>query len=1150
MNKYKTNYVRTTKYTLLNFLPKSLLSQFLRLANIYFLGTAILQSVSVISPLNPITAILPLVFVLIVSMVREGIEDYRRYLEDKQANSQPVRVLSSRAEGSVELELKKQNTKLAYPDFNIDFPNCYDIVESKNVKVGQIILMYEDETFPSDLILLGTSNADGKAYIETAMLDGEKNLKKRLTDQRVNVMATKDRFIFHARVVCERPHHALDHFGGSILARNYKFPISEKVLLMKGAKLKNTKWVTGAVAFTGMETKLMLNTNRGRTKQSRVEHVMNKLIVIILITQTILSLMLGLAKGIWQAKKMDNHFYIDDDYKAGTSFVINFFSYFLLLSTMIPISLIVTLEIVKFAQLFLIQWDIFMYRNHKFAKVSTCTINEELGQVRYIFSDKTGTLTCNKMELKGLRIFDRCYGESMASQIIITPKIKRTMSIKVAADLEYNFHDPELNRILRDASPLPSINPCQMITKKGKVYDLPTDKDRAFEFLKLLACCHEVTGIKTKDCEYFLYAGQSPDEVCLVDAAQRIGVTFVDNRNNILTLSLGTEEEEKRNIKIELLALFPFNSNRARMSVIIRDEDGLVKLYTKGSDERLVTLLRKSKEEQNEDRTLFETESYLLTASLKGLRTLYMAMKVIDKDEFADWKARMDEVNIFVPGNEAEAIDKKKKYDSLVNEIERDLEYLGCTVVEDKLQDNVENTIHNLGKAGVQVWMITGDKMGTAKSIGYSCKIFIKRKMDIVQIDEDYYIPGSREIDVNKMLSKIKNSYPTDEKMTGLLITGMLVEKSLSNTEVKEEFIKFAKRCNAVVCCRTTANQKAAIVKAMKEACPEEITLSIGDGGNDVPMINQADVGVGIYGKEGMQAVQSADYAIGEFQCLWNLLMVHGRICYLRISELILYFFYKNFVFTLPQMLFAFWCGFSGQTFYDGWYISCYNLIFTSLPLLIKALFEHDVHHIKDRKLPLNRIYPYLYYCGQGNEIFNFPVIITWLFYGLLHACIVFFIPILVFNKAILTSDGMNEHFWLVSISSFTSVIFIVNLKLYTFHRFFTWINIFGFLVLSIGFYIIVKLISNYLELFLTVDSITQLYRMPAYYFTVLACVLLAYVIDHFIQVWAFHVNKTPSNLVRLWASRFDPMDNEENARRFRELQTLDMDLRQKNKFN
>lgn len=116
--------------------------------------------------------------------------------------------------------------------------------------------------------------------------------------------------------------------------------------------------------------------------------------------------------------------------------------------------------------------------------------------------------------------------------------------------------------------------------------------------------------------------------------------------------------------------------------------------------------------------------------------------------------------------------------------------------------------------------------------------------------------------------------------------------------------------------------------------------MAIGDGANDVAMILEAHIGVGLYGNEGMRAVQSSDYALGEFQFLWRLLLVHGRWSYLRNADLILYFFYKNIVFTLPQMFYAFINAYSGQTIYDDWYISFYNLFFTSLPLGMKAIFD------------------------------------------------------------------------------------------------------------------------------------------------------------------------------------------------------------------
>ena len=326
----------------------------------------------------------------------------------------------------------------------------------------------------------------------------------------------------------------------------------------------------------------------------------------------------------------------------------------------------------------------------------------------------------------------------------------------------------------------------------------------------------------------------------------------------------------------------------------------------------------------------------------------------------------------------------------------------------------------------------------------------------------------------------------------------------------------------------------------MKEACPGEITLSIGDGGNDVPMINEAHVGVGIYGKEGMQAAQASDYAIGEFQCLWNLLMIHGRLAYLRIAELILYFFYKNAVFTLPQLYFAFFSFYSGVSFYDSWYISLYNLLFNSLPLLFKALFEHDIHHIQDRKLPLNRIYPHMYHIGQCNEIFNVKNLLIWFLYGIFHSCIAFFIPLLTLHEGILTSDGNTASQWVFSVTSFTCVIGIVNMKLFTIHRFFTWINALSILLLSLGIYIVVQWLSNYIYPFVTIGSVLIEYQSASYYLSVTLCVLITFVTDHFIELWKFHISQNASDFCRMWAQTYDPLDEDTNRTKLLKLQTLD----------
>eukprot|EP01022_Parablepharisma_sp_SALTPOND_P033355 TRINITY_DN88560_c0_g1_i1.p1 TRINITY_DN88560_c0_g1~~TRINITY_DN88560_c0_g1_i1.p1 ORF type:complete len:1431 (-),score=165.41 TRINITY_DN88560_c0_g1_i1:96-4388(-) len=1152
LSNYKNNYVRTTKYTILTFLPKSLLIQFTRFANVYFLVIAILQSIPQISPLNPLSGILPLVFVLVISMIREGIEDYRRYIEDKRANSQPVRVLKSKVPTAEELEGKKQKALKENADFKTNFPSCYDLIKAEDLRVGQVVLILEEEIFPADLILLGTSDKDNRAYIETAMLDGEKNLKKRETHPAINALSKHNRFVFHGKVACEAPTHQLDKFGGSITSRSIKTAISDKQCLMKGAKLKSTEWVTAVVAYTGQDTKLLLNSSSGRVKQSRIERIMNQLILIILAIQLLLCVVAGVLAAIWQANYADEHYYLDQDRNPGIVLVINFFSYFLLLNTLIPISLVVTIEIVKFVHIFLIQWDVFMYRNDHFAKVSSCTIIEELGQVRYIFSDKTGTLTSNKMELKGFRVFNKNYGDK-SFYISTARALQRRQSKRITTNLEYSFADVDLAKILVEANPQPSNIKYAVKTTGGNEYELKTEKERVQEFLKLLATCHDVSASRVPGSEFLAYSGQSPDEVCLVDGAQRIGVTFVDNRSKEITLRLS--DPDSKEIKVKLLYMMPFTSKRARMSVIIRDEDNTIKLYCKGSDEKLKELLNETKEERDKDPILLETDKYLDAAATKGLRTLYTGMKVIEEEEFNRWYQKMDELDRTVVESEREDKEKLESMEVLVGAMEKGLTYLGASVVEDKLQENVENTIYNLGKAGIQVWMITGDKMGTAKSIGLSCKMFTAGDMDIVEVGEQYIeeivelVEGKKihkgdKINDKLILADIEQKAleaKANHKKLGLLITGTLVEYLVKTKTTRKPFINFAKTCTAVVCCRTTASQKATVVRAMKNACPGEITLSIGDGGNDVPMINEAHVGIGIYGKEGMQAAQAADFAIGEFQVLWNLLMVHGRLSYLRISELIMYFFYKNAVFTLPQFYFAFFSFYSGQSFYDDWYITSYNLFFTSLPLLFKALFEHDIHHIKDREMPLNSMYPYLYYQGQGNTIFNTKNILLFFFYGVLHSCIAFFLPLLFLQNNIINSEGYTGDMWVSSLVSFTAIIIIVNLKLYTIERFFNWVNIFSYLALSLGLYIAVQWISNYFNEFLVYNTIETLYESPLYYLTVLLCCALTFALDHFIEIWLFHVNMSPADFCRLWKKYYNPQYNAQNLKK---LQVLDASVR------
>jgi len=290
--------------------------------------------------------------------------------------------------------------------------------------------------------------------------------------------------------------------------------------------------------------------------------------------------------------------------------------------------------------------------------------------------------------------------------------------------------------------------------------------------------------------------------------------------------------------------------------------------------------------------------------------------------------------------------------------------------------------------------------------------------------------------------------------MLGLLVEADALAIILSDIAYRSIFLKISKTAEAVICCRVSPSQKADVVRLIKQDDPEIITLSIGDGANDVSMIREAHIGIGLYGNEGMSAVQSSDFALGEFKFLWRLLMHHGRLCYLRNAELILYFFYKNLVLTVPHAYFGFMNGFSGATIFDDYYISFYNLLFTSWPLVIRALFEQDINY-KMEGDDIKKLYPYLYYIGAQKTIFTWKNYMLQNMIALAHSIIICFIPIAVFqDNNMLLENGQNVDFWSVSLTSFTCLYTVVTAKLVTQTKWWTKVSFFFYSIMSVFVYI------------------------------------------------------------------------------------------------
>ncbi|CAG9321794.1 unnamed protein product [Blepharisma stoltei] len=1080
--KYPSNYISTTKYNIVTFFPRCLFEQFKKLANIYFLAIAVLQSIPQISPLTPFTAIFPLVFVLAVAMIREGVEDYFRYKSDKEVNSVPVNV---------------------YRNGSFSFKRCDEI------HVGEIALLRKDDAIPCDMVMLSNSNENGVAYIETSTIDGEKTLKPRQAFPETLKFFRENDFIrIFSMVQCDLPNPRIYQFNGAIDYKNKKYPLDKNNLLLGGAFIRNTAWVIGVVVYTGKETKLRQNLMARTYKQSSIEKNVNKYIFYILIMQFVLCTFCAILSGIWSYKYLGEHYYIDQhDFQSGLVGFLSYFTYLLLLNTMLPISLIISLELIKVAQGFFMERDIEMYSKirNRTCKVSSYSLNEELGMVQHIFSDKTGTLTQNKMEFKFCSVGNKMYGDKKA----LSDKEFQSTATYSTKETIFTFNSKEITNDLFSEKGNEKLIYSINYSFDEKMQSFSKQSEPLDHFFRCMSLCHEclVESNNNGDVDYI---GQSPDEIALVDAARHLGYRYWKIKNNEIELHVIPFRNEDKKIRefYEKICVLEFDSDRKRNSVVVREKStNKIFLYIKGAD----NIIKQRLDPRNSSDYLEKISHDLDTYSKRGYRTLLFGFKIIEEEEFLSWMVKFAKASTAIE-------DRYTQLSQCAEEIEKGIFLLGCTAVEDSLQDEVPNTINSLLNAGIKVWMLTGDKLETAENIGKTCSLLSDEM--IIEKCSETTISGCL-ITLSQIDRVISSSHHID---SALIIEGQSLEIVLfdiKNTEkvqkypefaknekkikeITEHFLNIASRCKTVICCRVTPGQKREVVKLMKDR-KKLVTLSIGDGANDVSMILEAQVGVGIYGEEGMQAVQASDYAIGEFKYLWELLLVHGRFNYIRQSEMILYFFYKNLVFTIPQFLFSFYCAYSGKSIWDDWYITLFNMLFTAVPLMIRALFEKDIiiprraetsSQGEDRQSVLRRLVPRAYNIGRTNKIFTRINFFKWVINGFFHSLIIFFIPLYALSEGIMNKKGDNYDFWTFSITAFTCVLFIVNLKLFLHTKLWNSFHSAAMLGTSIFIYFVFMLIYDALSSFSNRFSVWQILLSSYFYFSVLISMSIVVVID------------------------------------------------------
>ena len=894
---FKRNVVKNSKYTLLSFLPKNLIEQFSYPLNVYFLAVSLLQFVSLISPVNPLSTLLPLVFAFFLSACKEGIDDYYRHVEDKVFN-------------------RRQYSKLSHNKQE-------EIIQSKELCVGDIVRVQCNEEIPADMILLYSSNENGFCQIQTDKIDGETRLKGREVESqlfsRIVDPSSLHELLSKVKITCPAPGHRQHEFEGFLSLASNSFHIGPKQFLPQGGTIRSAQWVYGMVVYTGDDTVCFWNKRPPSFKRAKIDYQINRYSMGIFFFQICVVLGFGIAGG---------NFYIQQskDSLQSTNFTDWFIvpaRFFLLMAIMIPISFKVVIDVSKYITSRFISWDPHMGKGTHSQKdrviVSNSSIAEDLACVQYILTDKTGTLTENKMDLRGVCV---------PGEVLNAP-----------------FATESISGNLED-------NPVPMRTSQNVQV-----------LLEHMILCHSAHRTANFDSSAFA----SPEEVCLIRACGEFRYHLRSgNRNGHCSVSTPGGV-----FSYSVLDEFAFTSDRRRMSILLFDHQRhTYRLFTKGAEEEIFRRLRHFH------------DSSSLTASIadfsaNALRVLAMGARDISESEFTAFQASKE--------TQFDSLQSRQAHlHALWNKMERNLTLLGACAIGDNLQVGVAETIETLRDgAGVHFWMLTGDKQQTAWEVA--------RRSRLVN-ESEHSVRITNKKDIADVMQNTEKDTKITTKPFNLLIHGGDTFDRLFR-DYPQKFIPLAIAARSVIIYRISAEQKAAVARLVKKhTASDKVTLAIGDGGNDVAMIQAADVGVGIAGAEGSHAARAADFAVTQFCDISRLLLVHGHFCHRRTSYIILYSFYKSMLVSFAQLLFNPFRNLSGVSFWDSMQLTMWNGLHT-MPIVFAAIFDRS--HPQDGLLANPALYRRI---REGNW-FNLTVFIQFLLRGQLQALLLLAGVIVLFGE-------------------------------------------------------------------------------------------------------------------------------------------------------
>lgn len=934
-SKFATNIVRNQKYNVFTFLPIVFYEQFKFFFNLYFLLVALSQFIPALKTGFLITYIAPLAFVLLVTMGKEAYDDYKRNLRDREANSARYLVLTSGASSPSDEE------ELSHSLLEGDFPPTRS-VPSSSIRVGDLVLLEKNQRVPADLILLRTSDSSGTCFIRTDQLDGETDWKLR-----VAVPATQKLPFDHeilnldAEIYADAPSKEIHTFIGTFTINTPPTVSSNEVPMVQVPTIEplsaeNVLWANTVLA-AGSAIGFVVYTGPETRAVMNTSHPQTKVGLLDHEISQLAKILCAVSFALSVALVALNGF--------RGFWYIYVFRFLILFSSIIPISLRVNLDMGKTVYAHLIMND----NEIPDTIVRTSTLPEELGRIEYLLSDKTGTLTQNEMEMKKLHMGTMSFGSDTMDEVV--------HQLNTAFGVDGTTHARH-----------GSLSTGMQLATRGR-RDMSA---RIRDVVLSLALCHNVTPV-TNDDDSVTYQASSPDEVAIVKWTSSVGLTltFRDRTRIELCTPSGTT------VAYDVLEIFPFTSESKRMGIVVRDTvSGEYSFLQKGADVVMAKIVQRNDWLEEETANM----------AREGLRTLVVARRKLSEAAYEDFKARHHAASVRVEG-------RTEAMAAVVAEtLERDLELLGLTGVEDKLQDDVRGTLELLRNAGIKIWMLTGDKIETATVIAISTKL-VARNQYIHQVAK---LKTAEE--AQNELDFLQNKLDCC-----LVIDGESLQLCL--TLFKNEFVEISTKLSAVVACRCSPTQKADVARLIRDFTKKRVCC-IGDGGNDVSMIQAADVGVGIVGKEGKQASLAADFSVTQFSHLTKLLLWHGRNSYRRSAKLAQFVIHRGLIISVMQAVFSSIFYFAPIALYQGWLMVGYATIYTMAPVFSLVL-DRDLNE------DLALSYPELYKELTKGRALSYKTFFMWLMISLYQGAAIMIIALVLFE---------NEFLNIVAIS-FTALI-------------------------------------------------------------------------------------------------------------------------------